>query len=105
MMHDHILYRFEIVARLGKGSFGQVVKAFDHKSKEFVALKIIRNKKRFHKQAIVEVRILDHLKTHDPEDNKNVIKMRDYFLWRKHLCITFEMLSINLYEFIKNNNF
>jgi len=31
--------------------------------------------------------------------------MKDYFLWRNHLCITFEMLSINLYEFIKNNNF
>ena len=24
---------------------------------------------------------------------------------RNHLCITFELLSINLYEFIKNNNF
>ena len=81
------------------------MKAFDHKLKEFVALKVIRNKKRFHKQAIVEVKILDHLKSHDPEDNKNVIKMKDYFLWRGHLCITFEMLSINLYEFIKNNNF
>lgn len=22
IMHDHVLYRFEIVARLGKGSFG-----------------------------------------------------------------------------------
>jgi dual specificity tyrosine-phosphorylation-regulated kinase 2/3/4 len=44
-----MLYRYEIVGKLGKGSFGQVVKAFDHKNKEFVALKVIRNKKRFHK--------------------------------------------------------
>ena len=48
-LNDHIMYRYEIVSRLGKGSFGQVVKAFDHKEKELVALKIIRNKKRFHK--------------------------------------------------------
>jgi dual specificity tyrosine-phosphorylation-regulated kinase 2/3/4 len=61
------------------------VKGFDHKSKELVAIKVIRNKKRFHKQAMVEVRILDHLKTNDPENNKNVVKMRDYFLWRNHL--------------------
>lgn len=73
--------------------------------KENVALKVIRNKKRFHKQGVVEVRVLDHLRTYDQHDNKNCVKMKDYFLWRNHLCITFEMLSINLYEFIKNNNF
>lgn len=49
LVHEQVLYRFEIVSKLGKGSFGQVVKAFDHKNKEFVALKVIRNKKRFHK--------------------------------------------------------
>jgi dual specificity tyrosine-phosphorylation-regulated kinase 2/3/4 len=103
--HDHVMYRFEVVQKVGKGSFGQVVKAFDHKVKEYVALKIIRNKKRFHKQGVVEVRVLDHLRTYDQNDNKNCVKMKDYFLWRNHLCITFEMLSINLYEFIKNNNF
>ena len=45
--NDHIAYRYEVVDLLGRGSFGQVVKAYDHKNKEYVALKIIRNKKRF----------------------------------------------------------
>ena len=31
--------------------------------------------------------------------------MYNSFYFRNHLCITFELLSINLYEFIKNNNF
>jgi dual specificity tyrosine-phosphorylation-regulated kinase 2/3/4 len=70
---------------------------FDHKLKEFLALKVIRNKKRFHKQAIVEVRLLDHLKTNDPEDNKNIIKMKDYFLWRKHLVSI--IIKFNLFEY------
>lgn len=26
-------------------------------------------------------------------------------MFRRHVCITFEILSINLYEFIRNNNF
>jgi dual specificity tyrosine-phosphorylation-regulated kinase 2/3/4 len=47
---------------LGKGTFGKVVKAFDHKNKEYVALKIIRNSSRFHKQAQVEIKVLKHLK-------------------------------------------
>jgi dual specificity tyrosine-phosphorylation-regulated kinase 2/3/4 len=46
--HDHIAYQYEIIDLLGKGSFGRVVKVFDHKSKKEMALKIIRNKTRFH---------------------------------------------------------
>ena len=46
-MKDHIAYRYEIQEPLGKGSFGQALKVFDHKTKEFFALKIIWNKKKF----------------------------------------------------------
>lgn len=46
----------------GKGSFGQVVKAFDHKTQTHIALKIVRNEKRFHRQAQEEIRILEALK-------------------------------------------
>ena len=62
VLHDHIAYRYEIREVIGKGSFGQVVKCFDHKTKQPVAIKIIRNKKRFHHQALVEVKILDSLR-------------------------------------------
>lgn len=56
---QHISYRFEIVNRLGKGSFGQVFKCFDHKNQEYVALKILRNKKRLYKQGLIEAKILE----------------------------------------------
>eukprot|EP01062_Namystynia_karyoxenos_P072419 TRINITY_DN6857_c0_g1_i3.p1 TRINITY_DN6857_c0_g1~~TRINITY_DN6857_c0_g1_i3.p1 ORF type:complete len:655 (+),score=202.07 TRINITY_DN6857_c0_g1_i3:124-2088(+) len=105
VIKDHIGFRFEVLGLLGQGSFGKVLKCFDYKENRPVALKIIRNKKRFHHQALIEVRILEHLKHFDPEDQYNVIKMEEYFYFRNHLCITFELLSINLYEFIKNNNF
>ena len=59
---DHLAYRYEIVDILGKGSFGQVVRCIDHKTGVLVAIKIIRNKKRFHQQALVEVDILQKLR-------------------------------------------
>lgn len=104
-MHDHICYRYEIIEVIGKGSFGQVIRALDHMTNKHVAIKIIRNKKRFHHQALVEVRILDHLRKKDKECNHNVIHMLDYFYFRNHLCISFELLSLNLYELIKKNNY
>jgi dual specificity tyrosine-phosphorylation-regulated kinase 2/3/4 len=59
---DHLSYRYEIIDILGKGSFGQVVRCIDHKTGGLVAVKIIRNKKRFHQQALVEVNILQKLR-------------------------------------------
>jgi len=51
-----------------------------------------RNKKRFHHQALVEIRILDHLRRRDKDGLHNVIHMLDYFYFRSHLCISFELL-------------
>lgn len=104
-LRDHMLYRFELVAPLGRGSFGQVFKAFDHKTGEYVALKIVRNKKHFHVQGCVEVRTLQKLVESDKDNRGNVIHMKEHFRFRNHLMITFELLSINLYEFLKRNRF
>ncbi|OZC11058.1 kinase domain protein [Onchocerca flexuosa] len=101
--HDHIAYRYEVLKVIGKGSFGQVIRAYDHKHQQYVALKLVRNEKRFHRQA--EIRILDHLRRQDPEGAYNIIHMLDHFNFRNHKCITFELLSINLYELIKKNKF
>ncbi|XP_065348195.1 dual specificity tyrosine-phosphorylation-regulated kinase 2-like [Cloeon dipterum] len=103
--HDHIAYRYEVLRVIGKGSFGQVVKAYDHKLHQHVALKMVRNEKRFHRQAQEEIRILEHLRKQDKDNTMNIIHMYDNFTFRSHMCITFELLSINLYELIKKNKF
>jgi len=103
--HDHIAYRYEILKVIGKGSFGQVLKVYDHKTHQHVALKMVRNEKRFHRQAQEEIRILEHLRKQDKDNSCNIIHMLDNFTFRSHTCITFELLSINLYELIKKNKF
>ncbi|KAG8526800.1 uncharacterized protein KY384_008229 [Bacidia gigantensis] len=102
---DHLAYRYEIVDILGKGSFGQVVRCIDHKTGGLVAIKIIRNKKRFHQQALVEVDILQKLREWDPYNKHCMVNFTQSFYFRNHLCISTELLGMNLYEFIKCHDF
>ncbi|KAL5418655.1 hypothetical protein PMIN04_007215 [Paraphaeosphaeria minitans] len=105
VLGDHLAYRYEVVDLLGKGSFGQVVRCVDHKTGALVAIKIIRNKKRFHQQALVEVNILQKLREWDPDNKHSMINFTQSFYFRGHLCISTELLGMNLYEFIKAHEF
>lgn len=103
--HDHIAYRYEILRVLGKGSFGQVCECYDHKNKENIAMKIIKNKKQFQPQAAVEVKVLKKILAEDTDNTHNVIHIKDYFIFRHHLCIPMELLSSNLYDLLKQQGF
>ena len=54
---------------------------------------MIKNKSKFTKQAFVEIQILTYIKENDPESNSNVIRIKDFFIFRKHVCIVFELMS------------
>ena len=45
-LRDHLAYRYEILEIVGKGSFGKVLRCFDHKTGSHAAVLVIRNKKR-----------------------------------------------------------
>ena len=102
---DHIQYRYELQSLLGKGSFGVVVRAVDHRNKEIVAVKIIRNKRRFHQQGAIEVKVLQLLSHRDPEDRMGIVRLKASFLFRHHLCLVFELLSLSLYDCLRNGGF
>ena len=48
-MNEHLGFRYEVNKKIGKGSFGVVMRCYDHKEKEYVAIKILKNKKRLYK--------------------------------------------------------
>jgi dual specificity tyrosine-phosphorylation-regulated kinase 2/3/4 len=46
---DQIAYKYEINKKLGRGAFGVVIRCFDHKTKQYVAVKVLKNWKKLHK--------------------------------------------------------
>jgi len=157
--------RYKMMERIGKGSFGQVVRAEDIETKKEVAIKIIKSKKPFLLQAKTEIELLTQLFEKDPEDQHNLgtsvlpyarprrrrvqvtacprrqhvqvaafcfaplpptssllrsipspflvilplqhlpVRLLTHFMYRNHQCLVFEMLSLNLYELLKNTQF
>jgi len=116
--HDYVIRpreifcnRYEIDSLIGKGSFGQVVRAYDHVAHCPVAIKIIKNKKAFHDQAHIEVKLLKLIRQYQNDENfsqqgkDNIVKLKSHFMWRNHLCLVFELLSYNLYDLLKNTRY
>lgn len=98
-------HRYIVKDLLGQGTFGQVAKCWAHEINSFVAVKIIKNQPAYRQQAIVEISILNMLNgKYDPEDKHHIVRIFEYFTFKEHLCIVFEMLGLNLFELLKVNN-
>eukprot|EP00798_Chlamydomonas_sp_ICE-L_P017976 gene17976-24382_t len=91
---------------LGCGTFGQVASCWCEELQKVVAVKVIKNQPAYYHQARVEIGLLQLLNSRfDPGDNHHIVRMTDFFLFHKHLCIVFEQLDINLFELLKRNAF
>ncbi|CAO3586316.1 unnamed protein product [Absidia cylindrospora] len=110
---DFILYvngglgeNYIVLELLGFGTFGQVAKCRNTSTGDLVAIKVIKNKPAYLKQSSIEVEILKHLNHDwDPEDQHHILRLLDHFTYKHHLCLVFELLSINLYDLVKQNSF
>ncbi|KYG40590.1 hypothetical protein M433DRAFT_77682 [Acidomyces richmondensis BFW] len=98
--------RYLILDVLGQGTFGQVVKCQNLKTGEVVAVKVVKNKTAYFNQSMMEVSVLDLLNGRmDKNDDHHILRLKDTFIHKQHLCLVFELLSVNLYELIKQNQF
>jgi Protein kinase domain len=86
---DDVLYRYEILDVLGKGSFGQVFKVLDHATGNTLALKVIKNKQVYLEQSIIEIEILKYLHEKNNNAHSNFVKFEGNFYFRNHMvkCI------------------
>ena len=97
--------RYRVLCLLGQGAFGQVVKCFDEINKTFVAIKVLKNRPAYYRQAMLEIAVLETLNDHfDKDGSGHTLRLLDHFVFHNHVCIVNELLSINLYELMKQNN-
>ncbi|XP_055327213.1 homeodomain-interacting protein kinase 1-like [Paramacrobiotus metropolitanus] len=96
--------RYEVLEFLGRGTFGQVVKCWKHGTNDIVAVKILKNHPSYARQGQIEVSILSRLSRENPEDH-NFVQVFECFQHKNHTCLVFEMLEVNLYDYLKQQKF
>ena len=89
------------MGELGKGVYGNVVKAEDLTSGKEYAIKILRSADLLTKSGEREAAIINKLNETDPFDKKHVIRMGGTFIHKKHLCFVLELLNMNLRDAIR----
>ncbi len=90
---------------LGKGTFGQVIRCVRKSKEDVFAIKIIKNKPAYTNQALSEVKIFKKIKEEHPVNEKYIVRLFDYFVFRNHICLVFEMLHVSLYDLLRLSNF
>ncbi|GLI63601.1 hypothetical protein VaNZ11_006603 [Volvox africanus] len=107
--------RYEVTEFKGKGVFSTVMRARDHgvgrgvtaagaapsSGAPEVAIKVIRANETMYKAAQTEQAILRKLCSSDPENRKHCIRLLRAFEFRKHMCLVFEPMDMNLRDLTK----
>ncbi|XP_018784554.1 PREDICTED: cyclin-dependent kinase 13 isoform X5 [Bactrocera latifrons] len=102
---DILLHRYKIMATLGEGTFGRVVKVKDMERDFCMALKIIKNVEKYREAAKLEINALEKIAQKDPHCEHLCVKMIDWFDYHGHMCIVFEMLGLSVFDFLRENNY
>mmetsp|Transcript_8080 Transcript_8080/g.16259 ORF Transcript_8080/g.16259 Transcript_8080/m.16259 type:complete len:1277 (-) Transcript_8080:118-3948(-) len=113
------VYTFRIQKLLGQGTFAQVFQCLNQQTGDLVAIKVVKSKPAYTRQATVEIDVFRVLQ----EDRKNLpgdpiseegpptnatdymVNMNCYFMYQSHLCLVFQLLGLNLYEILKGRQF
>lgn len=102
---EHIKYRYQQIVEICRGNFGSVLKCYDHKTKKIVAVKLIKDRPKIHKQILMEKVALDMIQEADPKFTHFIVPVIDKFYFRGFHCFCFELLWKDTYTCQKDENF
>ncbi|KAJ8758906.1 hypothetical protein K2173_002685 [Erythroxylum novogranatense] len=101
---ENLTSRYKIQRKIGEGTFGQVLECWDRETREMVAIKVVRSIKKYREAAMLEIDVLQLLGKYD-RNGSRCVQLRNWFDYRNHICIVFEMLGPSLYDFLRKNNY
>jgi serine/threonine protein kinase len=93
---------YRIQSLLGQGTFAQVFQCVHVQTGRTLAIKIVKNKPAYTRQAAVEVDVYCAVQD---QQQQYMVNLDCYFVYKSHLCLVFEVLSLNLYEVLKRRQF
>ncbi|PVV04425.1 hypothetical protein BB560_001075 [Smittium megazygosporum] len=102
---ENFTNRFFIEKLLGQGTFGKVMKCYDRKYNKRVAIKVIRAIDKYRDAAHIEIRVLKTLENYDRENKYQCIRLNEWFDYRNHVCMVFDLLGPSVFDFLKSNDF
>ncbi|XP_072704814.1 homeodomain-interacting protein kinase 4 [Ciconia boyciana] len=95
---------YDMVATVGKGTFGEVTQGWRRSTGEMVAIKILKNEGHHGRVAKNELRLLQALREVDTEES-HVVRFLESFDDGACTYLVFELLEQNLFDFQKQNDF
>jgi hypothetical protein len=119
--------RYRVVKEVGVGTFGRVLECVDLKHRRtsqdihhrkdqqrdssrtqregVVAIKVVRNVKRYHESAIIEANIVRDVNRRGGRGLSHCAIMYDAFSFHGHYCMVFESLGPSLYDYLKRRKY
>lgn len=91
-----VIKDYKVVSKCGKGVFGNVCKAVKNDTQ--YAIKFIRSEDVYLRSGERERSTLKELNESDQLNKKHIIRLIESFEHKKHLCLVFESMDINLRE-------
>lgn len=103
---DTIKERYLVRKEAGVGTFGRVLECWDHRKEKTVAIKVVRNIRKYTDSAAIEADILRDVNKHSRATGASpCVALYDDFKFSGHFCLVFESLSDSLYDMIKANDY
>lgn len=103
--------RYRILQEVGVGTFGRVVECLDlrrskrDRREEVVAIKIVRDVKRYYESALIEADIVEDVNRMGGRGVSHCARMFDTFSFSGHYCMVFEKLGPSLYDWLKSQKY
>eukprot|EP01025_Chloroclados_australasicus_P007188 TRINITY_DN1229_c0_g1_i1.p1 TRINITY_DN1229_c0_g1~~TRINITY_DN1229_c0_g1_i1.p1 ORF type:complete len:644 (-),score=78.67 TRINITY_DN1229_c0_g1_i1:492-2423(-) len=101
----NISQRFKIMEKMGAGTFGQVFECWDRIDQVLVAVKVIRNIRKYRDAAMTELKVLETIKQNDRTGKWHCVTLKGWFERQGHVCMVFHRLGPSIFDYLQRNGY